>query len=136
MIIIKQEAYAAMLEHARGSTVEMACGIVSGRLEGGKRIVHRFHPIVNAAHSRDKFSLDRAELSRAMTSLTKIGGSTVGTWFCHRDSGAVMTPYEIQTAHDRDGSYLVLSLAGSEPVLRSYRVWGGRADEEELFIEP
>ena len=32
---------------------------------------------------------------------------------------------------------LVLSLREPEkPVLRAYRVWGGRADAEELVIEP
>ena len=59
----------------------------------------------------------------------------MGTWFCHAHSAAAMTPYEIQSAHDRNGSYLVLSLLEDEPELRSYRVWGGRADEEELLFE-
>ena len=137
MIYVKQSVYEAMLAHAGACTEEMACGILSGRIENGQRTVIRFYPITNAAHCRDRFSLDRAEHSRAMASMPQDGGSMIGTWFCHRDSDAVMTAYEIQSAHDRDGSYLVLSLKKpGEPLLCSYRVWGGRADKEELILVP
>ena len=47
-----------------------------------------------------------------------------------------MTACEIRSAHDRDGSCLVLSLNDPErPELCAYHVWGGRADSEELVIE-
>ena len=110
MIYVKQSVYEDMLAHARAFTGEMACGVLSGRIEGGKRMVIRFYSVTNTAHSPDRFALDRTEHSRAMAAMAKDGASMIGTWFCHRDSDARMTAYEIQSAHDRDGSYLVLSL--------------------------
>ncbi len=38
MIYVRQSAYEDMLAHARACTEEMACGILSGRIEGGKRM--------------------------------------------------------------------------------------------------
>lgn len=137
MIVIKQAAYEAMLAHARSLMGEMSCGLVGGRLESGKRLVESFHPVSNTLHSLERFSPDRSEQSRVYTRLNGSGAAVVGTWFCHPNGDAAMTAYEIRAAHDRDGSYLVLSLADPErPVLRSYRVWGGRADEETLCLEP
>ena len=137
MIVIKQEILDAMVVHARSCGSELSCGVVAGRAEAGKRFVHNFHPVTNELHSRERFSFDRGELSRVYTRLNGSGAAVVGTWFCHPNGDAVMTPYEIQTAHDRDGSYLVLSLREADaPVLRSYRVWGGRADEEAITFEP
>ena len=137
MIYVKQSVYETMLAHARACTEEMACGILGGRHEDGQRTIIGFYPITNAAHSQERFSLDRTEHSRAMAAMPLDGSAMMGTWFCHRNSDAVMTAYEIQSAHDRDGSYLVLSLKNpEEPVLCSYRVWGGRADREELLLVP
>ena len=137
MIYVRQSVYEDMLAHARACTGKMACGVLSGRIEGGQRTVIRFYPVTNTAHSPDRFALDRAEHSRAMAAMAKDGASMIGTWFCHRDSDARMTAYEIQSAHDRDGSYLVLSLKKPDaPELCSYRVWGGRADKEELRLVP
>ena len=96
-----------------------------------------FYPITNTAHDPERFALDRTEHSQAMAAMKKQGASMIATWFCHRDSEARMTAYEIQSAHDRDGSYLVLSLKDLDaPELCSYRVWGGRADKEELLLVP
>ena len=137
MIYVRQSAYEAMLAHARACGEEMACGVLSGRIEGGKRTVIRFYPITNTAHSPERFALDRTEHSRTIAEMKKDGTAMIGTWFCHRASDARMTAYEIQSAHDRDGSYLVLSLQKpGAPELCSYRVWGGRADKEELSLVP
>ena len=137
MIYVRQSAYEDMLAHARACTGEMACGILSGRIEGGKRMVIGFYPITNTAHDPERFALDRREHSQAMAAMKKQGASMIATWFCHRDSEARMSAYEIQAAHDRDGSYLVLSLKTPDaPELCSYRVWGGRADKEELLLVP
>ena len=137
MLVLKQEAYDTLLAHALAEREEMACGILGGKQENGRRVACLACPLPNAAHSRERFSLDRAAHSRAVSDLNAKRLVSLGTWFCHREGDAAMTPYEIQSAHDRDGSYLVLSLREpGTPVLRSYRVWGGRADAEELVIEP
>lgn len=136
MLVMKREAYDTMLSYACACTGEMACGILGGRQEAGRRIATQCCPLPNAAYSRERFALERSAHSRAVSELNAQRLAPVGTWFCHRDSGASMTAYEIQSAHDRDGSYLVLSLNDPErPELRSYRVWGGRADPEQLVIE-
>ncbi len=136
MLVLKREAFDALLAYALACTEEMACGILGGRLEGGRRVACLACPLPNAAHSRESFSFDRGEHSRAVAGLNARHLVPMGTWFCHRDTDAVMTAREIQAAHDRNGSYLVLSLRQSaQPVLCAYRVWGGRADAEELVIE-
>ena len=70
MLAMKQEAYRALLAYALACTEEMACGILGGKREGGRRVVYRVCPLPNAAHSRERFSFDRTEHSRAVSDLT------------------------------------------------------------------
>lgn len=135
MIRICQSAYDALIAFARESTDRLPGGVLGGRIENGQRTVLKAYRMANASGGA-AYAPDRGEHSSAMSDMTRNRLTTVGTWFCHRDTDAHMTPYEIQTAHDRDGSYLVLSLLdAAHPVLYSYRVWGGRADKEELRID-
>ena len=66
MLVLKQEAYDTLLAHALAVSEEMACGILGGKLENGRRVACLACPLPNAAHSRERFSLDRAAHSRAV----------------------------------------------------------------------
>ena len=138
MLVIKRNAYDAMLAHARerAEAGESACGLLGGMFEDGRLRAVQNLPLVNIWHMRDRFCTDRTEHSQAINSLAAQRLAVVGFWYSHLDCDATMTIPEIRGSHDRNASYLVLSLQNPEkPVLRSYRVWGGKADEEELLIE-
>ena len=131
MVRIAQRVIADLLAHARRDIPLEACGYLAER-DG---IVAEAIPLTNADASQEHFSLDPAEQFDAVRRMRSEGLKLKGVYHSHPATPARPSPEDLRLANDPDLSYVIISLAGNGPVLKSFRVRSGRASEEEITIE-
>lgn len=107
-----------------------ACGMLAGR-EGQ---VDEVYPTANAAHSARVYTVEPRDLLRADRAAEAAGLSLIGVWHSHTHTAAYPSPTDVNQAPDPDWHYVLVSLSDTEPVLRSYRIIGGQAEEEPVVI--
>ena len=72
MLILKQEDYNKIVDHAKKGLPNEACGLLGGYVEGDKRVVTDVYLLRNVDESREHFSMDPAEqLQRSKISARK-----------------------------------------------------------------
>ena len=106
-----------------------ACGLLAGRGEQ----VYEVYPAANAARSARLYTVEPRDLLRADRAAEAAGLSLVGVWHSHTHTAAYPSPTDIGQAPDPDWHYVLVSLSDAEPVVRSYRILAGRAEEERVF---
>ena len=110
MLILKQEDYNKIVDHAKKGLPNEACGLLGGYVEGDKRVVTDVYLLRNVDESREHFSMDPAEQLAAIK--------------------------DIRLAYDPKMNYLILSLMNPEElVLNSFHIEKGEVTKEELVIE-
>ncbi|MEF8840366.1 MAG: desampylase [Haloarculaceae archaeon] len=137
-----------VLAHARDGAPEEVCGVLGGThrnratgtttvatgtgATGGDsshaRTVHRVSNV--ASEPRTRYELDPSEQFRAMEAIEDAGGDVVGFYHSH-PRGPPRPSATDEALATWDGySYVVVSLGGPEPAVRSWR-WTGEAFERE-----
>ena len=58
MLILKQEDYNKIVDHAKKGLPNEACGLLGGYVEGDKRVVTDVYLLRNVDESREHFSMD------------------------------------------------------------------------------
>ena len=141
-IQLPPDLYAQIVAHCRDGYPNEACGVVAGE-EG--RPVHVF-PMRNAEESPVVYRFDEREQLRVWREIEEKGWEPLAFFHSHTHTEAYPSPTDRAHAHWRDPvtgeevpafpgvRYLVLSLAGSEPVLRAFSFDGGDPVEEEVQI--
>lgn len=135
MIHLKRSDYFRILHHACACLPEEACGLLAGRLEGDEAWVEKVYLLENADHSPAHFSLSPADQLNAILDTRRQGLELIGNWHSHPETPSRPSAEDIRLALDPTVSYLILSLAGQTPVLRSFRILDGKAEQEELYFE-
>ena len=72
MLILKQEDYNKIVDHAKKGLPNEACGLLGGYVEGDKRVVTDVYLLRNVDESREHFSMDPAEQLAAIRLKKKI----------------------------------------------------------------
>jgi proteasome lid subunit RPN8/RPN11 len=106
-----------------------ACGLLAGRGEH----VYEVYPAANAARSARLYTVEPRDLLRADRAAETAGLSLIGVWHSHTHTAAYPSPTDIGQAPDPGWHYVLVSLSDAEPVVRSYRILAGRAEEEPVF---
>ena len=73
MLILKQEDYNKIVDHAKKGLPNEACGLLGGYVEGDKRVVTDVYLLRNVDESREHFSMDPAE---QLAAIKDIGNHT------------------------------------------------------------
>jgi proteasome lid subunit RPN8/RPN11 len=94
--------------------------------------VHEVFPTGNASRSARLYTVEPRDLLAADRAAERSGWSLIGVWHSHTHTPAYPSPTDIAQAPDPSWHYVVVSLADTEPVLRSYRVIGGEVYEEPV----
>ncbi len=135
MIIMSKADYEQMLSHATSELPNEACGLLGGTLaENGDKTVKKVYLLTNIDHSREHFSLDPKEQLAAIKDMRANGLSLLGNWHSHPESPSRPSEEDKRLAYDPTASYLILSLMENTPALKSFRIHGSIAAEEELQI--
>ncbi len=124
---ITPEALAEMVSHAREALPVEACGYL-GERDG---VVGRVLRMTNALASPTRFSLLPEEQFAALRALRAEGFSLRGVYHSHPAAPARLSAEDARLAFDESLSYVVVSLAGEAPEVRSFRV-GPQAGEETV----
>lgn len=142
VIELPKPLYEQMVSHALSGYPNEACGVVAGA-EG--RAV-RVYPMRNADQSPVVYRFDEGEQLEVFREIEDQGWDLLAFFHSHTHTDAYPSPTDIAQAHWRDPvsgdpvatypgtRYLILSLRGEEPVLRSFRLDGASPVEEDVRI--
>ena len=133
MLILKQEDYNKIVDHAKKGLPNEACGLLGGYVEGDKRVVTDVYLLRNVDESREHFSMDPAEQLAAIKDMRKNGLEPLGNWHSHPETPARPSKEDIRLAFDSEASYLIMSLMDQEnPVIHAFRVREGQVSKDEI----
>jgi proteasome lid subunit RPN8/RPN11 len=136
VIQLKKSDYEKILAHALNSLPNESCGLIAGNIDGAAKIIERVYTLSNLDESRQHFTIDPKEHLSAVKDMRACGISPLGNFHSHPDTPARPSEEDIRLAHDPSASYMILSLAEPEPVLRSFHIERGSASPEELSVVP
>jgi [CysO sulfur-carrier protein]-S-L-cysteine hydrolase len=142
MIELSKPMFDDIVAHARAGLPNEACGVLAG-LDGRPA---RVYPMRNAEDSPFVYRFDEREQLEVFTEIERKGWDLLGLFHSHTHTEAYPSPTDRAHAHWKDPvsgeetpaypgtRYLILSLAGEEPVLRAFRFEGGEPVEEEVRV--
>ncbi|MBQ3332973.1 MAG: M67 family metallopeptidase [Thermoguttaceae bacterium] len=143
MIILTKQQYDSIVAHAQKHAPLEACGLIAGRSrhETGPsgdseiRTVEKVYLLTNTDASAEHFSMDPNEQFAAVKDMRSRGIGLLGNFHSHPATPSRPSEEDKRLAYDTSASYLILSLAGEEPVLNSFRIDGDKnVTKEELTI--
>ena len=85
--------------------------------------------------SPEHFSLEPREQLAAVKDMRARGLRPLGNYHSHPATPARPSAEDIRLALDPAATYLILSLAGAEPVLKAFRIESGQVREEVLTVD-
>ena len=136
MIILKEEDYQKILDHAAAGLPNEACGLLGGYEEEGNRIVTDVYLLRNVDESREHFSMDPVEQFAIIKDIRSKGRQLLGNFHSHPESPSRPSQEDIRLAFDPKMNYLILSLMEEgKPVLNSFHIEKGEVTKEELEIK-
>ncbi len=128
-----------MTREARAADPDECCGILVGRREGERVTVTGLEPAANVweGDRQSRFLLEPRVHLRVQRECRAAGLEIVGFYHSHPHGPAVPSRFDAKMAWP-DHSYVILSLPGDEPKVRSWRMIeaGQEFSEEAVTIEP
>jgi proteasome lid subunit RPN8/RPN11 len=134
LIVLSQRHYQAILQHCLGSLPNEACGLLGGTVDKGQKTVCSVHLLTNVDNSPEHFSMDPKQQFSAVKEMRTNGWTLLGNFHSHPASPARPSAEDKRLAFDPEASYLILSLAESAPVLKSFKLQTGIVTEEKVSI--
>jgi proteasome lid subunit RPN8/RPN11 len=123
--------YKEIVEQALREFPNEACGLIAS--DAGAPV--RVYPMTNADASPATYRLDGKEQLHVFDELEERGWDLWAIYHSHTHTDAYPSETDSRLAFYPDSRYLVLSVADrDEPVLRSFFIRDGQAEEEELTI--
>lgn len=121
-----------MVGHAHDGLPLEACGLLGGDLVTG--VVSVFYPCGNVAASARVYTVDPTDHLRADRDAEARGLQIIGVMHSHTHTEAYPSPTDVAEAPDPAWHYVIVSLKGEAPVLRSYRIVDGQVSEEPVEL--
>lgn len=131
MIIIKRSVYNQIITLAQAELPNEACGY----LAGNDAIVSKGYSLTNVDKSPEHFSFDPSEQFQTLRDARKNGLQILANYHSHPSSPSRPSVEDIRLAYDSSISYVIISFAAEEPVVKSFRIVDGIVSNEELIIE-
>jgi|SRR5665647_730260 len=130
MIQINREISDQIIQHARRELPNEACGYLAGH-DG---IVVKAFEMINTDKSPEHFSFDPAEQFTIFREVRKLGFTIIANYHSHPSTPSRPSEEDIRLAYDPDISYVIISLAENDPVIRSFKIQNGKSEAEELIV--
>jgi proteasome lid subunit RPN8/RPN11 len=134
MLKLSPQDYQILLAHVRAALPNEGCGLLAGENAGAGKIVKKVYCLENTDKSPEHFSMAPEEQFKAVADMRKNGWTLLGNFHSHPATPARPSAEDIRLAFDPSLSYVILSLAAEEPVIKSYRIQKGSAAEEALEL--
>ncbi len=130
MIKITEEVIRNIIAHAQADAPVEACGYLGARDDLAIECLH----LTNVDDSPEHFNLDPAEQFAAARSFRKRGLQLRAVYHSHPASPARPSQEDIRLAFDPSLSYVIVSLAESSPVVKSFSIQNGSVTPEPIEI--
>jgi proteasome lid subunit RPN8/RPN11 len=130
-VVIPGAVRDAIVAHARAGLPNEACGILAG-LDGR---VERFFPAEPDEPSPYYYRIESRDQIRIMNAIDEAGLDLLGIYHSHTSSPAYPSRTDAEQAFWPDAVYVIVSLAGSDPDVRGYRIHDMSITEEALRVE-
>jgi len=122
-----------MIAHCQSRYPKEACGYLA-RAHDGEAAV-QVYPMANVEDSPIGYAMDPQEQLQVDKLMRQRGQRMLAIYHSHTASEAYPSPVDVQLAISPDDSYVLVSLEDRDrPVCRSYRIDGGRIEEEPLSV--
>ncbi|MDR1385418.1 MAG: M67 family metallopeptidase [Planctomycetaceae bacterium] len=131
-IRLRQSDYAKIIDHAKAGLPYESCGLIAGTVDGEIKTVQHVFLLTNIDQSREHFSMNPREQLAAIKEMRTNGWSPLGNFHSHPETPARPSAEDIRLAFDSSASYLILSLAEVEPILRAFHIENGQASAENV----
>jgi proteasome lid subunit RPN8/RPN11 len=131
---IKKADCEKITSHAKSCLPNECCGLVAGKSEGGARTVEAVYALTNVDASGAHFTIEAREQLAAVKNMRARGTAPLGNFHSHPATPARPSEEDIRLAYDPSASYIIVSLMGEEPVMRSFRIENGTPTEEDIEI--
>lgn len=133
MLRLGESHYLTMVGHCLDGLPLEACGLLAGRPGTGK--IDACYPCGNAEASARLYSVEPRDHLRADRDASERGLEIVGVFHSHTHTEAYPSPTDVAQAPDSTWHYVLVSLRDFAPVVRSFRITGGKIDEEPVVVE-
>ena len=136
MILLEKSQFEEIVKHCKSGLPNESCGLLGGIIEDNKKIVKKVYFLTNIDKSPEHFSMEPKEQFAAVKDMRANKFVMLGNFHSHPSSPSRMSEEDKRLAFDTNLSYLILSLAESEPVLKSFKIdINHQVEQEELIIE-
>jgi len=130
MIQIKGEISDQIIEHAKKELPNEACGYLAGRYG----VITKAFKMTNVDKSPEHFSFDPFEQFNVFRDVRRLGLNIIANYHSHPSTPSRPSEEDIRLANDPDISYMIISLAEKDTVVRSFRIQNSISEAEEIEI--
>jgi [CysO sulfur-carrier protein]-S-L-cysteine hydrolase len=127
---INRSIISQLIQHAQTEAPIEACGYLAGN-DDGIRAVFRMK---NVDASPEHFSFEPAEQFAVARQIRAAKLRLCAVYHSHPATPARPSQEDIRLANDPSLSYIIISLAGSQPDVKSFRIRDGQVAAEELNV--
>ncbi len=134
MIAISKEHVDKIIQQALDHSPVECCGMLAGTFSEEDVEVVDIYPMRNVDNSPEHFSLDPEEQFQVFYSIRDRGLKMLGNYHSHPATPARPSEEDIRLAHDPNAVYMIVSLAGQEPVLKCFFIRAGNYEEIPILV--
>lgn len=134
MISLPKSLYVKIVDTAMSVCDEEICGLLSGEICGGKKMVKDIYFLENIEHSDTHFTVKVTEQLDCVRDMRKKGLVPLGNFHSHPKSPPVPSEEDKRLAYDSEASYIIVS-PFNKPCIKAFCIDKGIFTEEELTIE-
>ena len=118
MIEIPQHIVDAIIKQAYNELPNEACGLLTGE----NNSVLKQYALTNTDHSPEHFSFDPKEQFAVLKEARKDNLRIIANYHSHPASPARPSEEDIRLAYDSDITYIIVSLAEEDPVIKAFSI--------------
>ena len=132
MLRLTRDVFQQIVGHCYDGLPDEACGLIAGK--PGTDLAEVCYPTDNVAASTKVYTVDPKQHLRADRDSEDRGMVINGVFHSHTRTEAYPSPTDVAQAPDPTWHYVIVSLRGEAPTLRSYRIIGGNIAEESVVV--
>ncbi len=125
-----RDLYEEIVAHAREDAPKECCGMIASR--AGEAV--KVYRAENAAASALRYEIDGAEQYRIQMAIDDADLDLGAIYHSHTRSEPYPSQTDINLAFYPEALYLIVGVAGAEPLVRAFTIRDGSVSEAELVV--